>query len=432
MPDLMKVAATCTFCLVFFFSTSARAEQQAMTLPLDEAVNRALVNNPDLSAMKARALAMAEVPEQQASLADPQLTLRAANFPVDTFDIDQEPMTQMQISLSQALPYPGKLSLRRQIAELESRAADFTLEDKRLMLIQDVKMVWWNLYYLDRALETVERNRELYRQFNTIAQTKYEVGSGLQQDVLRAQLELSKLLDTQIALQNMRQNEAIRLNTLLDQPAETGIVLPEQRTEDFFPGVPPLAQLLKQALNSSPMLRDMSSKAEAAQTKVKLAEMKFYPDFMAGATYGFREGHNLDGSARADFATLSLTLNLPFFNRSEKNSAVGQRRHEASQQTALLKSMENGIQARVATAFSDFQKYREEMELLNDGIIPQAKQTLDSMLAGYQVNKVDFLSLVVAQTSLYNYETRFWKSFSSANQALARLAAATGKEAISE
>ncbi|MCL7487727.1 MAG: TolC family protein [Desulfobulbaceae bacterium] len=431
MPGVMRVVAAWAVCLLVWCSAPAAADDAGMALSLEHAVSLALRNNPDLSAVKARALAMAEMPEQQGSLADPQLTLRAANFPMDTFAIDQEAMTQLQVSLTQALPFPGKLALRRQIAELESSAADFALAEERLLLIQDVKSVWWNIYYLDRALETVERNQELYRQLNSIAQTKYEVGSGLQQEVLLARLELSRLLDARISLENMRRNEIIRLNTLLNRQADTGVVLPRIDKVDF-PEIPALDQLFDRALRASPKIQDMSSKAAAAERRVSLAEMKYSPDFMAGATYGYREGENPNGSDRADFATVGLTMNLPFFNRAEKERAVSQSRHEAFQQTDKLKSAENAIMARVATAFSDYRKNQEEMELLDGGIIPQARQTLDSMLAGYQVNKVDFLNLLQAQTSLYNYETRYWKAFSSANQALARLAAAIGEEAIDQ
>ena len=125
-------------------------------------------------------------------------------------------------------------------------------------------------------------------------------------------------------------------------------------------------------------------------------------------------------------------MTLPFFNLTEKRRAVSQRKYEEIQRRKVLENAENTIQARVTAAISDYKRSSEEIELLKNGIIPQARQTLDSMLAGYQVNKVDFLNLVRAQTSLYNYETRYWKSLSSANQAIARLNAAVGKENVYE
>jgi outer membrane protein TolC len=432
MVEIKKSFPTVLACLwiLFVYAPFAPA-QETVTLTLDEAVNRALLVNPDLSAMEAMARALADIPEQVGALPDPQLAFRALNLPTDTFSSTQEAMTQMQVGLSQALPFPGKLSLLQEAADFESQAAEFRLEEKRLMLIQDVKTVWWNIFYLDQAIDTVERNQELFRQLNNIAETKYKVGKGLQQDVLLAQLELSKLLDDRITLTNLRKNESIRLNTLLDQHADTQLILPGLESESI-PDLPDLDVLLEQARNSNPAIQDLTSRVDAAGARVKLAELKYYPDFMAGAAYGFRGGENPDGSGRADFATFSIGMTLPFFNLTEKRRAVSQRRYEEIQRRKILQNTENSVQGRVTRAISDFKRATDEIELLKEGIIPQARQTLDSMLAGYQVNKVDFLNLVRAQTALYNYETRYWKSLSSANQAIARLSAAVGKEKIHE
>ena len=431
MADIMKSFFTALVCTWVLFFGSISVAQEVVTLSLDGAVSQALLANPDLSAMEARASALADIPEQQGALPDPQLAFKALNLPVDSFSSTQEAMTQMQVGLSQALPFPGKLSLRQKAADFESQAANFKLEEKRLMLIQDVKTVWWNIFYLDRAIETVELNQELFRQLNDIALTKYKVGKGLQQDVLLAQLELSKLLDNKITLVNLRKNESIRLNALLDQHADTQIILPELESEAIL-DLPDLNQLLEQAHNTNPLLQDLNNRVDAAGARVELAELKYYPDFMAGAAYGFRGGENPDGSDRADFATFGVTMTLPFFNLTEKRRAVSQRTYEKIQRRKVLENAENMVQARVTRAKSDYNRSSDEIELLQNGIIPQARQTLDSMLAGYQVNKVDFLNLVRAQTSLYNYETRYWKSLSSANQAIARLSAAVGREDIHE
>ena len=151
---------TVLVCTCFFLYASNSFTQEAVILSLDEAVSQALLANPDLSAMEARASALADIPEQQGALPDPQLSFKALNLPVDTLSSTQEAMTQMQVGLSQALPFPGKLSLRQKEAEFESQAAGFKLKEKRLLLIQDVKTVWWNVFYLDRAIETVERSEE--------------------------------------------------------------------------------------------------------------------------------------------------------------------------------------------------------------------------------------------------------------------------------
>jgi outer membrane protein TolC len=340
-------------------------------------------------------------------------------------------MTQMIVALSQKLPFPGKLSLRQRAAEYEGQAAGAEVSEKRLQLIQDVKTVWWDLFYLDRALETVARNQELMRQFISIAQTKYKVGKGLQQDVLLAQLELSKLFDLELAFKNSRRNGQSRLNALLDRPARQEITLPAAVDKNLSPPAT-LATLQNRARNSRPLLDRQQKRLDAALLRVALAKKAYYPDFMVGASYGYRDGENPNGSNRADFASLSVSINLPLFTSKRQDSALSQRRNERRQHQLALKSSAGQVEAAIVKALDDYSRFSEEVALYEKGIIPQARQTVQSMQAGYQVNKVDFLNLIRAQTSLYNYETKYWRALSSAKQALARLVTSVGEEDIYE
>ena len=188
-----------TVALSAMTSTSYSKEyDNSLVLTENTAVEVAVRDNPNLAEMQARYKALSEVPSQVGTLPDPMVNLNAMNFPSDTFDRDQEAMTQAQIGFSQVFPFPGKLSLKEEAAEYDALAAGHTVEEVRLQLIRNVKGKWWQLYYLDRALETVGMNQSLLRQFIAVAKTKYETGKGLQQDVLLAQLELSKLIDQNI------------------------------------------------------------------------------------------------------------------------------------------------------------------------------------------------------------------------------------------
>jgi len=423
------------FCFIVCYSlflaiTPVNAESPE-TLSLERAVIHSISVNPGLAAMNAKAMALADLSAQKGSLPDPRLTLKMANLPLDSFSNTQENMTQMQIGLSQTLPYPGKLALREKVATIEGEAAVYEVEEQRLKLVRDVKTVWWNLYYLNKAMETVDRNQELQKQFVSIAQTKYQVGKGLQQDVLLAQLELSKLLEVKLKLENMRHNEENRLKVLLDFPIEHTITL-QYDIEILLPEPASLASLMAQANNNRPLLTGLRKRLEAARLKIDLAEKDYYPDFTLGATYGYRDGENPNGTDRADFGTVMLSMNLPFFSDTRNDQALSQRSKEKLAQELTLKNSRKQIEAEVSNALFDFRSAADEVSLFKQGIIPQAKQTVDSMLSGYQVNTVDFLNLIRAQTSLYNYETRYWKAFSSAKQALARLIAAVGKEEIYE
>jgi len=400
-------------------------------LSLENAVAVAIEGNPGLAEMQARAEAMAAIPSQAGTLPDPMVSLGALNFPTDTFDRDQEPMTQLQIGIEQSLPFPGKLGLKERAAEFDADAAASNLDETRLRLIHTVKQTWWQIFYLDRALEIVSRNQDLLRQFVEIAQIKYKVGEGLQQEVLLAQVELSRLFNRQIELQGLRRQQVARLNALLDRKVNTTIVLPELVDEDLA-GILPEPQLFARAETSRPLLEQRRQEVEAARTRYDFARRDHYPDFKLGAAYGFRDGDNPDGSPRSDFATIRLGMSLPLYAGRKQDKAVEQRTSELLQKQYALQDEFGKVQAEIASALADFQRASEQVQLFKTGIIPQARQSVASMLSGYQVNKVDFLNLVQAQITLYDYETQYWKSFSEANQALARLTAAVGEEVINE
>ncbi len=397
----------------------------------EAAVAAALADNPGLAAIEARARALRAVPEQKGTLPDPRLMFNVMNLPVDSFSFTQEAMTQVQVGISQMLPYPGKLALQEEAALAEAAAAEDQVAELRLKLMRDVRTLWWNLFYLDRALEIVASNQELLRQFVTIAQTKYKVGKGLQQDVLLAQVELSKLLDHEIALQGLRSTVAARFNALLDRPAGAPVQI-SQRVEETLAELQASDALYAEAENTRPLLRQRARRIEAARLRLELAKKDYYPDFRLGATYGFRSGENPDGSDRADFASFMFSMNLPIHTATRQDKQVDQRTSELNRERYARHDAWARVRAEVAAALADYERARQQVSLFRDGIIPQATQTVASMRAGYQVNKVDFLNLVRAQITLFNYQVQYWKALSEANQALARLAAAIGKETVHE
>lgn len=402
-------------------------------LLLEAAVDLAVRDNSSLAQIQARSESMAAIPSQAGALPDPVLSFNAMNMPTDTFNFSQEPMTQMQFGLMQAIPFPGKRALREEAGTFAAKAAEEYVDEARLILVQNVKSSWWQMYSLDRAIEIVKQNQKLFRQFVEIASTKYKVGEGLQQDVLLAQVELSKLLDKQIELTGLRQNLTARLNKLLNKQANEAIVLPSQ-IDTALPDIAPELELYEKALNNRPLLNLQQFKIKAAKSRLDLARKDYFPDFKVGAFYGVRRGDNpvAAGGDRVDFLSLKFSVNLPVFTGRKQDKAVAQRGSELQEQRYSLQNTLNGVKSQISQAVADYRQSKEQLQLFEGGIIPQARQTVDSMLSGYQVNKVDFLNLVRSQITLLNYENQYWKSLTAANQALARLAAAVGEEAIHE
>ncbi len=420
--------------LLCLLTLAISTAQAAEPLSLDGAVTAALSTNPGLAAIEARVEALAEIPDQFEALPDPVLSVNLLNLPLDSFSFTQEGMTQLQVGIVQALPFPGKLALRSQVAQHQVGAAEADVAERRLQLARDVKTLWWNIFYLDRALEVIARNQVLLKQFVNVAETRYTVGRGLQQDILLAQLELSKLSDSMIRVENRRENEVIRLNVLMNHPAANPLQLPRE-VDERLPEPVSSSVLLERAKTTRPQLQAQTARMSAARSRVELEKKEYAPNFKVGAMYGLRGGSNPDGSRRSDFGSIVFSMNLPIYTGSKQDRAVDQRNAEWIEQKYQLHDQQNRVASQVQQAITDYRRGGEQTRLFQQEIIPQARQTVDAMLAGYQVGKVDFLSLIRAQTTLYDYETQYWKALSAANQAMARLIAAVGdlnEEAIYE
>jgi len=394
------------------------------TLRLEDAVALALSDNLGLASLQARARALADVPSQVGTMPDPTLTLGVLSVPTDTYSLSQEAMTQTQVGIGVTLPFPGKLGLREQVANLEAGTAEQEVAEKRLLLISSVRSIWWNLFYLDRALSLVQRNRSLLRDFVIIAETKYKTGQGMQSDVLLAQVELSKLLDMEIVLRASRRSQAAAMNSLLGRASSSDVLLPDQAAE-VLPPAPDSAMLIKYAQQNRPLIAARRKNLDAARGRTQLAEKDYYPDLRLGAAYGFRR-NDPNGNSRADLASITVNLNLPIFAGSRQDKAVDQRHAEEQKEKFSLQDASVQVGAETEQAIADYRAAREQASLFKSGIIPQASQTSSAMFAAYQVNKVDFSNLVRAQNNLYNFETQYWKALSSGWQAWARLEAAVG------
>jgi outer membrane protein TolC len=428
------VLAVGAISLVLGINTSRASEQiQSEVLPLQMAVEIAMRDNPNVAEMQARYAALSDIPSQVGALPDPVINLNAMNLPTDTMDRSQESMTQLQIGFSQEIPFPGKLGLKEAAAEFDAQAAGHSVDEVRLQLTKNVKSTWWQLYYLDRALETVAINKALLRQLIAVATTKYETGGGLQQDVLLSQLELSKLMDQEIQLQAIRRNQSIQLNVLMGRSPSHELIL-QRRVSTELPELISEDEMYLKAEFMRPLLRQMEVEVDAAKSRLDLAKRDYYPDFKLGMTYGDRTGDNAmpSGGARSDFVSVMVGVKVPLYAGRKQSKAVSQKNAELQKNRYALIDKKNAVMGAISSAATDYHRAKQQFLLFGTGIVPQAQQTVESMLSGYQVSEVDFLNLVRSQITLFNYQLQYWKALSDARQALARLESAVGEESIYE
>lgn len=428
----MKKFFTLFIAIIFVFGgfdVFSQTEVDNINDILKELIQEALENNPKLEAAVQRALSAEKIIPQAGALPDPQLTFSLSNLPVNSFSFDQDPMTGKVIGVMQMFPFPGKLSLATDIAEFEAAAIKYQQEEIRNQVIQMVKQTYFDLYTIDRALETTEKNKALMEQFVHVAETKYATGSGLQQDVLRAQVEISKLEDDLIMWQQKRLSFVARLNALLNRPVDTLVdkTLPELK----LPDSPATIFSAEQIEQNRPLLKAWNERIQKAETVVKLAERDIWPNFTIGASYRQRDDL-ADGRQLTDFFSATVSMNIPlYFNRKQK-AKVAEKGLNYNATKSEYENVKINVLSQVESILAELERNRKRVELYKGGILLQAQQSLESAHAGYRVGKVDFLTLINNWMMLQNYELQYFFALSNFYKNLADYELVVGGDMIQE
>jgi cobalt-zinc-cadmium efflux system outer membrane protein len=404
----------------------APAEEPALTP--ERAVAIALAGNPTLAQIKARAEALAALPDQEGALADPSLSFEALNLPTGYgLNLHKEDMTMLEVGISQTIPFPGKRALKEQAATLDAQAAAHTVEEAHLRLARDVQSRWWQLAYMHRALAVIADTEKLLQQIIDIADARYRVGAASQQDALEARLALAKLGQERAQRLGMHTAEAARLNALLNRPANSPIRLPEE-IDTRLPDLHSPADLADLAERARPVLDQRRISVEAARSRLELAEKEVYPDLTVGAGYAFRQDAP-NGQTRSDFLNFRLSLNLPIYANTKQAAMVDQRQGELLKERYALEEAQRKVESELAAALATYHASREQFRLVEANILPLAQQTVTAALSGYQVGQSDFVAVLRAENAWFESRLQYWQAQAEARQALARLLAAVGDEA---
>lgn len=412
-----------TLFLIFMIPFVAATQEQDSTLLLDQLIRKVIDRNPELHSSYEGWKASQTRISQAEALPDPTLGLNLMNLPVNSFALDQEPMTGKQITLMQMFPFPGKLDLKGEIAESESEISLQKHRELQNQLIKQTRQFYYDLYYVDRALATVAENQGLLEEFVEIAETRYSVGQGLQQDVLRAQVALSKMIDRELKLRQKREVLQARINALMDEPADARLGKP------VSPGpadwAADLSSLVQQADSTNPMLAAWKAVVKRSRQKIDLALKDRYPDFSIGVAYTQRNMLQ-NGMPGYDFVSAMFNIRIPLYYNRKQDKRVQETRINLSSMEHRYRHVENSVEQMLQQSLTELEKNRRLIDLYETGIIPQAEESLESSLAGYQNGKADFLSLLDSELTLFQFRLDYHRFSADYHKAVAELEALTG------
>ena len=391
-------------------------------LGLPELISEALSRNPDVQAARSKWEVLKERPAQMGALDDPMVGLGLLNVPTDSFNFRNEDMTMKEISVSQKVPYPGKRPLRGALARKEAEAAFNDFEEVRNRVTRDVKAAYYELFYVNKAIEVTERNREILKLLNQIAETKYSLGEGIHTDVFKAQVELSKMIDELIIFAQAKRTLKAKINTLLHQPPFAPLGDPQE--SPFAKYAAAEEDLVVRAEANRPLLQSMKRMVEKNRIGLQLAQKDYYPDFDLRMAYGQRDDGPM--GRRSDLLTGMVAFNLPFWHKSKQDRKVAESRKEIQSSQDQLTAMANEIRFMVSDKLTEIERVEKQMELLKTGIVPLATFSLDSAMSSYRVNKVDFITVLDSLMTLLKYEIQYYRLISDHEKSIAEIEAAVG------
>lgn len=298
-----------------------------LALNLQQAEQLAVKADPAIENFKATSRAYAEESIADDTLPDPRLVLGAVNVPVDSFDLEQEQMTQLKIGVQQNFPRGDTLALKQKKSQFLSRSAQAMADDATLKTINEVRETYLNLFYEVSAYEIIRETRLLFSELVKITGSSYAAGRVNQQDVLLADLELSRLDDRATKIQAREETYRAKLSQWIGDAAWTTI-------SADFPVLPvlPTGVDLNRVIPQHPLIRAESAKVEASKKMTEVARQDYKPGWSASLDYGYRSGNNPDGTERTDFATALVSLDIPLFtgNRQDKTVAANEEKISAA------------------------------------------------------------------------------------------------------
>lgn len=386
--------------IIFFVNSDVVLATSSIPLSLQEAEKLAIQGDAKSSEIRLNSEALQEGSVAAGTLPDPKLKLGFSNFPTDTFDREQEPMTQIQVGIVQQFPRGKTLELQSSRMGDDAKGELARAEAQRRNILQQVRISWLEVYYWQNAAEVVAKNRKLFKQLVNTTQSLYAVGRRKQEDVLQAELELGLLDDRQTQVTTMVEVSRANLGKLIGAQAADRPLFKD------FPSLPTIMTQENKSvrLTQHPLLQIEQARISASQKNVEIARQAYKPEWALDVTYGFRDGYNPDGTDRADLLSAMVLMDMPLFtgNRQDKTLSASKLTHQAALYSRDDRMRE--LNKLWEATYAEWSRLGERLRLFETSLVSKARINANAALHAYQNDRGDFSS--VMRASIMEFETQ--------------------------
>jgi outer membrane protein TolC len=414
--------------LVFFVVLAGVSPAQEPTThpkvavtPLAELLREAEQNNPQIQAARQGWQSAQHVPTQVSTLPDPQFQVQqfSVGSPRPFAGYTNSDFAYVGLGVSQDFPYPGKLRLKGEIAKRDADVSQQQYESIRRSVLAGVKEAYSKLAYLSKTLGILESDGQLLQQVENASDARYRSGMGNQQDLLRAQLEQTKLL-REITMHHL---EVAKLQAQLKQLLSRSQSSPDIEPADLSETPLPYSyeELLAATKAQNPQIAGAEKMVERQKLQVDLAHKDFYPDFNLQYMW-----QRTDPTQFRAYYLLTFGVRVPIYRSRKQRPELAQAEAELSRSRSEAEVQSQQVAAQLRNAYDTAQKTADLLKIYKDGLIPQAQAGFQAGIAGYQNNRQDFQSALSSFLDVLHLDEEYWQNLAERETALARLEEFTG------
>jgi cobalt-zinc-cadmium efflux system outer membrane protein len=406
---------------LFLLAAICISHVAAQEIKLEDLIAQARERNPEIMAAQKKYEAARQRPSQAGSLPEPTFSpgWNSNGNPLPGAGIGRDATSNIGFSVTQEFPYPGKQRLRANVARKEADAERAGYETVERNVISRLEQAFLRLHHYYDARDVLERSRAVLRSLLSVTEVRYSAGKAAQQDVFKAQLQIS-LIDTKILqLDRDRHVREAEINSLLDLPSNTP--LPKPQDVHLGPLSETLADLQTIARERAPERMRDQKMAERAETALNLARKDYYPDY--AITGGYYNMAGLPG-----FYSFRADIKIPIYFRSKQRAEVTEQAIAVSQAKHSYQATGLALDLRIADDYSLADTAYQLVEAYRDKVLPQAQLTVESSLSSYETGGVDFLSVLNNQMAALDYEMELHEQMLNYHLAIVRMEEVTGMD----
>jgi outer membrane protein TolC len=414
---MIKIICLLILSGIFQINISAQHNQANS---LDELINETIQNNPQLKAARSQTEAQKTKIDQATAWEAPQVGISFYQTPVQSFPNPVKDGMETDYYIQQMFPFPGKLSNMGKSAENNAAMFEQQYYELEKSIVKDLKSTYYELYFVQQKIGINKENQNLLKQLTEITAKQYEVGMGKQTDMLRAQTELSTLINDGINLEKEKRNVETMLNIILNRrPDSTFNEITS--IEDSIPSWN-YDQLSNLAFENRPDLKAMNYNISMYEAELNASKLEYYPDLMVQLMY-----KNMTGTNK-DFWSTMIGVNIPiaFWSKEKYSGKIEENKINVSTAEEQLNAAKNMAASQVQNAIVQIESNKNLINLYENTVIPQAQQTLQSTLNEYQTGKTDFLMIIDAYKMVLMAKQDYYMAQMNYMQSQAQLEEAVG------